>query len=172
MTTYGYPKGGTITKAPDAVSEDVDGRRAVIPGGLSVTPGGTEAGAVLLAVQDQANYDITDDSVKPLWVVVPDGTQAGAVSDGKGGWTNPEPGPVVLSPMQFYLAFAPAERVAIKASTLPLVAEFWQTFELAIQTNTTIQTGLQSIVDGVNELVAAKLIDQSRVADILAGVAQ
>lgn len=172
MTTYGYPRGGTITKAPDTVTEDEAGVRTVTPGAVTVTPGSVSAGAVLIAVQSQESHEATDPTVKPLWIPVPDGTLAGAVSDGEGGWTNPDPGPVVLSPMQFYLAFTPTERVAIKASTDPLVAEFWQTFELAVQTATVIHTGLASVTDGVNALVTANLINANRVADVLAGVPQ
>jgi hypothetical protein len=189
MTTYGYPAGGTITKAPDTVTQAPDviteteedgvlvrtvtpGAVTVTPGAVTVTPGSVEAGAVLLAVQSAASHAATHGSVQALWVEVPDGTLPGAVSDGEGGWANPDPDPVVLTPMQFYLAFTPAERVAIKASTNPLVQEFWQTFELAVQTNTSIHTALQSVVDGVNALATAGLIAEGRVADILAGVPQ
>jgi GTPase involved in cell partitioning and DNA repair len=86
MALYGYPMGGSIA----------NGR------------GSTQAGRALISVQCQESYDATDDtrakddeghdvgfSAKDLWISVPDGTQAGAVSNGDGTWTNPSPRPSV-----------------------------------------------------------------------------
>ncbi len=55
----------------------------------------------------------------------------------------------ILSPMQFYLAFTPAERINIKKSTDPMVMEFWATYELAAQTNHNIDPNLVSVQEGL-----------------------
>jgi len=67
-----------------------------------------------------------------------------------GAWvTGPYP---TLTPMQFYLAFTPAERINIKKSTDPMVAEFWATYELAAQTNHNIDPNLVSVQEGLTWL--------------------
>lgn len=43
-----------------------------------------------------------------------------------------------LTPMQFYLKFTVAERIAVKASIDPLVKEFWETYQVALQTGSNI----------------------------------
>lgn len=44
----------------------------------------------------------------------------------------------ILTPMAFYLRFQVQERISIKASQDPVVKEFWATYLLALQTNSTI----------------------------------
>lgn len=124
---------------------------------------------------------------------VPDGTVSGATLVA-GVWTNPAPivieptEPVVtypgLTPMQFYLAFKPAERIALKTSTDPMVQEFWATYQLAVQTGTSIEMGLQSNQDAIAYLAIPKtaqtplgtagpgILTAERVAQVLMGAAQ
>ena len=87
-----------------------------------------------------------------------------------------------LTPMQFYLAFTPGERMAIKTSTDPVVVEFWATYQLAVQLNDSINPNLPSIAGAVEYLSITNRLPSvtpevtyilpSRVAQILAGVAQ
>ena len=60
----------------------------------------------------------------------------------------------LLTPMQFYLAFTPAERIAIKGSTDKMVMEFWATYELAVTTNDTINPNLTSVQGGLTYISA------------------
>jgi hypothetical protein len=55
----------------------------------------------------------------------------------------------ILTPMQFYLAFTPTERIAIKNSTDTNVKEFWATYELAVQLNEMIDPNLVSVQEGL-----------------------
>lgn len=120
------------------------------------------------------------------FVTVPDGTQNGATY-ANGTWTNPPApaaAPVVyphLTPMQFYLAFTPTERVAIKASADATVKEFWATYELAAQLNNTIDPNLVSVQEGLTYLATATtatppgagiLASTARIAQISNGVPQ
>ena len=124
---------------------------------------------------------------------VPDGTVSGATLV-DGVWTNPAPvvvtpaEPVVTyptrTPMAFYLSFAPMERIALKASTDPVVQEFWATYLLAVQTGADIDMSLQSNLDAISYLsipVTAQtpfgtpgpgILTAERVAQVLQGVAQ
>jgi len=49
----------------------------------------------------------------------------------------------VLTPMQFYLAFTISERIAIKTSTDPVVKEVWDTYQVALQTGSSIDLNLE-----------------------------
>ena len=120
------------------------------------------------------------------FITVPDGTQNGATY-ANGVWTNP-PAPTqaptrypVLTPMQFYLAFTPAERMAIKKSADPVVVEFWATYQLAAQLNNTIDPNLVSVQEALTYLATATtatppgagiLASTARIAQISAGVPQ
>ena len=139
------------------------------------------------------------------FTVVPDGTETGATY-ANGVWTNPPAvapvtAPVVyplLTPMQFYLAFAPKERMLLKAlantglpanSPLvsptnataipvdPVIAEFWATFEIAQQLNSHIDPNLTSVQEGLAYIAAPTsptpaVIASARIPQILAGIAQ
>ena len=119
------------------------------------------------------------------FVIVPDGTVQGSTESG-GVWTPPAPRPAPaatykpLAPMQFYLAFTPAERIAIKKSTDPDVIEFWATYQLAVQTNTTIDPNLISVQEGLDWLATPTtatpagpgILATSRITQILNGVQQ
>ena len=48
----------------------------------------------------------------------------------------------LLTPMQLYLKFTAMERIAIKTSPDPLVKEFWETYQIALQTNSFIDLNL------------------------------
>lgn len=128
----------------------------------------------IVALQSQESYDATDPSVQDTWVPVPDGTKPGASYDPFTGeiGPNPEPEAATLTAIQLYLAFAPAERIAIKTSTEPMVQEFWATYELAVQTGASIHMGSPSVTAMLAGLVAAEIIDEDRLADIRAGTPQ
>ena len=86
-----------------------------------------------------------------------------------------------LTPMAFYLAFTPTERMAIKKSTDVNVAEFWATYQLAAQTNTSIDPNLVSVQEGLTYLATATtatppgagiLASAARIAQISQGIPQ
>ena len=123
------------------------------------------------------------------FIAVPDDVRPGWILN-NGSWSAPpppepftpppQPFPNLL-PMQFYMAFKPTERMAIKASTDPHVVEFWATYQLAVQTNSPINPNLVSVVEGLTYLATPTtatppgvgiLADVSRVAEIQAGVPQ
>lgn len=112
------------------------------------------------------------------FVTVPDGTENGDLFDGK-VWSKPAaaaPAPVLLpklTPMTFYLAFSPAERIAIKASTDPVVMEFWDTYQRAERTDTAVDPNLLSVQEGLTYLVQRGVLASSdRIAQILNGQPQ
>ena len=83
--------------------------------------------------------------------------------------------------MQFYLAFAPTERMAIKKSTDVNVVEFWATYQLAAQLNNTIDPNLISIQEALTYLAttttatpagAGILASTARIAQISNGIPQ
>lgn len=88
-----------------------------------------------------------------LWVcgdqnfVDPDGTAFEVVSSNY----------QTLTPMQFYMAFTPAERIAIKKSTDPIIEEFWDTYQLAAQLNNVVDPNLASIVEGLDYMAATNV---------------
>lgn len=157
---------------------------------------GRPIGLKIAVVQSVDSYNATHDSVQDLWVSLPDtvhecSTTTLAPEEGESlqtwadrvtaaeGWAPPPaptPVPAVLTPMAFYLAFTPAERIAIKTSTDPQVGEFWATFQLALQTGTNVDTGLVSITAGLAYISThpegAPLVHPDRVPAILAGTPQ
>ena len=87
----------------------------------------------------------------------------------------------ILTPMQLYLAFTPAERIAIKKSTDPDVIEFWATYQLSVQTNTPIDPNLISVQEGLDWLATPTtatppgpgiLASTARIAQISEGIPQ
>jgi hypothetical protein len=137
--------------------------------------------------QQHAIADCFHADVAAMFRECPAGTVVGAVVDANGTWTAPAATPVAaprlasLTPMQFYLAFTPAERIAIKASTDAVVKEFWATYELAVQTNTPIDPNLVSVQEGLAYLAAPTtatppgaglLAGTQRISQILSGLAQ
>lgn len=121
-------------------------------------------------------------SVAATFVTVPDGTANGDRKTGS-TWkkyvppTTDAAPPAVelprLTPMTFYLAFSPAERMKIKTSADPLVAEFWDTYQRAERTDTDVDPNLISIQEGLGYLVQVGILaSASRVPDLLAGIPQ
>src|SRR5487761_1979388 len=108
-------------------------------------------------VVTQAAHDTFNSTVQALFTACPTNVTAG-YTYANGTWTAPvaPPTPPVvyrqLTPMQFYLAFTPAERMAIKKSTDVNVEEFWATYQLAAQTNTPIDPNLVSVQEGLTYL--------------------
>lgn len=115
-----------------------------------------------------------------LFVPCPPEAAAGSVLAGK-KWTHPAAGaqermaqpPRSLSVMEFYLAFTPAERIAIKDSKDRLVQEFWATYEMAVRTESAVDVNLPSVLGALEYLATSvKMFDAARIPDILAGVPQ
>ncbi|MGF6837081.1 hypothetical protein QF001_000948 [Paraburkholderia youngii] len=142
--------------------------------------------------------------VAALFTAVPDGTKAGA-TESNGTWTNPPaaaapaPAPTVydlLTPMQFYLAFATKERMMLKAlattglpansafnSTAtaipvdPIIEEFWATYQMAVSSGAHVDPNLASIQEALEYLTGPTaptpaVITSARIPQILAGIAQ
>lgn len=120
------------------------------------------------------------------FIEVPDQVEDGWILE-NGEWSAPpappapEPTPHLyqsLSAMQFYLAFKPSERIAIKNSSDENVKEFWDTYTLAVQTNSSINPNLTSVQTGLTYLAtpapsgAGILASMDRVEEISNGVAQ
>lgn len=63
-----------------------------------------------------------------------------------------------LTPMQFYMAFTPAERIALKKSTDPIIEEFMATYNLAAQLNNVVDPNLASIVEGLEYMAATNQV--------------
>lgn len=86
-----------------------------------------------------------------------------------------------LTPMTFYLAFTPAERIKIKASTDAEVMEFWDTYQRAERTETMVDPNLVSVQEGLAYLAQQPndtppgpgiLASRDRIEQILAGIPQ
>lgn len=136
------------------------------------------------------------------FVEVPAGTQAGATmaEDGK-TWIAPEATGGegsnatvydLLTPMQFYVAFTPTERMKLKALATtgiaatdstpeypvdPVIAEFWATYQMAVSAGAHIDPNLPSTQEALEYLAnpsapTPQVITADRIPQILAGVAQ
>lgn len=71
----------------------------------------------------------------------------------------------LLTPVQFHNAFSVTERIKIKASTDPIVKEFWNTFELAAsQPGETIDTSSAAVVGGLAYIAGATSAPQPVIA--------
>lgn len=83
----------------------------------------------------------------------------------------PSPAPLpLLAPLAFYLAFTPAERIAIKASEDATVREFWETFEMLRAAGLPIDPNLTSVRQGLAYLLSQKILaNAERVDAILRG---
>jgi hypothetical protein len=119
-------------------------------------------------------------AIAALFIECPDTVVIGSVKSGD-AWVAPtpvEPKPALLpllTPMTFYLAFTPAERIAIKKSTDEQVVEFWATYQLAVQLDKPIDPNLVSVREAIEYLAtpgAAILASSDRIAQILNGVPQ
>ncbi|OFA04068.1 hypothetical protein [Duganella sp. HH101] len=85
-----------------------------------------------------------------------------------------------LTPMTVYMAFTPAERIAIKASKDPMVAEFWAMYQLSVQLDKPTDPNLASVRDIIAYLAKPAspgpgggiLASPERVQQILAGIPQ
>jgi len=82
----------------------------------------------------------------------------------------PAPVPPKVSPVEFKLLFTAPERVAIKASTDPIVQDFFSIVEDTRLTH--VDLGLQSTQDALSYLEAQGLIAAGRKDEILTGVVQ
>lgn len=82
----------------------------------------------------------------------------------------PAPVPPKVSPIEFKLLFTSLERVAIKASTDPIVQDFFSIVEDPRLTH--VDLGLQSTQDALAYLETLELIAAGRKAEILTGKPQ
>lgn len=141
---------------------------------------------VVVEIVTPEAYATFNPSVQALFVPCPTTVTVG-YTYANGLWIAPVVPPAlpikypILSPMQFYLAFTPAERIAIKKSQDPEVIEFWATYQLAVQLNATIDPNLVSVQQGLEYLAAPAtatppgagiLASMTRVTEISNGVAQ
>jgi hypothetical protein len=124
-------------------------------------------------------------AIAAQFVPCPDTVVVGAVKSGA-TWTNPAavtpptPPLPLLTPMTLYLAFTPAERIAIKASTDAMVKEFWATYQLSVQLEKPTDPNLVSVQSMLAYLAAPVspgpgagiLASPDRIAQILAGIPQ
>jgi hypothetical protein len=86
----------------------------------------------------------------------------------------------LLTPMTLYMAFKPAERIAIKASVDPMVQEFWAMYQLSVQLQKPTDPNLVSVRTAIAYLAApvdpgpgAGILESpERVDEILAGIPQ
>lgn len=86
----------------------------------------------------------------------------------------------LLTPMTLYMAFTPTERIKIKASTDPLVIEFWAMYQLSVQLNKPTDPNLISVQEALAYLAAPVSAGQGagilasveRVQQVLAGIPQ
>lgn len=112
---------------------------------------------------------------------VPDEVQVGWGRNEDGEWEAPTPTPEPtpaptespkVSPVEFKLLFAPAERVAIKAAraTDPVIDDFYDIVEDPRLTH--VDLGLQSTKDALSYMVAQGLLTEERRLEILAGQVQ
>jgi len=86
----------------------------------------------------------------------------------------------LLTPMTLYMAFTPAERIAIKASKDPQVMEFWDMYQLSVTLNKPTDPNLVSVREALAYLAAPVspgpgagiLASAARVEQIRQGIAQ
>ncbi|HEX7642035.1 MAG TPA: hypothetical protein VF472_07455 [Burkholderiaceae bacterium] len=140
--------------------------------------------AISSTVDGAEPYQVPDASpVDVGWTV--------AMQDGLPVFTAPNLYPL-LSTMQFYMAFTPAERMLIKAlagsgipatagsaaiAPDPVIVEFWQTFQMAVQLNSQVDPNLKSTQEPLAYLAnptapTPPVIAAGRIPQILAGIAQ
>jgi len=131
-------------------------------------------------IKNIASGEIDAVASLPLWI-------EGVWECGDQRFTDPAktlyemPTTLQLTAMALYLAFTPAERIAIKKSTDPIVEDFWATYELAADQKATIDPTLASFVAGLTYLATPTtatppgpgiLASPARIAQIQAGIAQ
>lgn len=158
----------------------VTGHGTVFSSGAVVTSGDPNATAYVVD---------TDSPVDVGWTCV--------VTDGQPVFTAPTAATyALLTPMQFYLAFATAERMKLKALATtglpansafnsatteilpdPIIEEFWATYQMAVQSNAHIDPNLPSIQEALEYLAnptapTPQVITADRIPSILHGVAQ
>ncbi|MYM89557.1 hypothetical protein GTP91_20560 [Rugamonas sp. FT82W] len=142
--------------------------------GLVVGQGYVAASSVSItsSAPDAQEYQLEDDSLVDIgWsCTLVDGNPVFAPS------TALQP----LTPMTLYMAFTPAERIAIKASKDPMVAEFWSMYQLSVQLDKPTDPNLASVRDIITYLAKPAspgpgggiLSSPERVQQILAGIPQ
>lgn len=86
----------------------------------------------------------------------------------------------LLTPMTLYMAFTPSERIAIKTSNDPMVAEFWNMYQLSAQLQKPTDPNLPSVREAITYLAtpispgpgAGILASAARIEQILQGIPQ
>lgn len=140
---------------------------------------------VIVVLEGFTISDMVHADILGLFVEVPDGTVNGS-KEVNGVWVAPEPEVLAappyttLTPMQFYLAFTPAERIAIKSNTDPHVQEFLATLNLSIQLKENVDPNLVSVQEALQFLATSTtaepagpgILAESRITEILQGIPQ
>lgn len=123
-------------------------------------------------VEGTVNFALPDESVVDVgWTV--------SLVSGRPEFSPPALLPL-LTPMTLYMAFKPAERIAIKASVDPLVQEFWAMYQLSVQLQKPTDPNLPSVREAIGYLAAPVepgpgagiLASAERIGEILAGIPQ
>jgi hypothetical protein len=141
----------------------------VVSHGVALAPGVLIGTSIL----DTVEHQLPDDS--PVDVGWQCEIESGAVEFSPPAVVLP-----LLTPMTLYMAFTPAERIEIKASKDPMVAEFWAMYELSAQLNKPTDPNLVSVKEAVAYLAAPVspgpgagiLTSAARVQQILQGIPQ
>jgi hypothetical protein len=111
-------------------------------------------------IEGATAHTVPDDSPVDIgWAVVE--------TDGQLEFTAPAPLLPLLTPMTLYMAFQPAERVAIKASKDPMVTEFWTMYQLSVDLQKPTDPNLVSVRKALEYLAAP--VEPGPGAGILAG---
>ncbi len=120
--------------------------------------------------------DVFPEALAAQFVACPKATQPNDhIRDGKLVPAPAPPAPLLplLSATAFYLAFTPAERIAIKTSDDVMVQEFWETFEMLRAAKSLIDPNLSSVRDGLAYLHSLGVISSpERIDQIRTGVPQ
>ncbi len=143
-----------------------------------------DATGVVLETCDAAAIATHEPNLASTFVPCPDGVVAGAKRNANGSWVAyvppviaPPPLPL-LTPMTLYMAFTPAERIAIKASMDPMVQEFWAMYQMSVQLGAMTDPNLVSVQEALTYLAAPKpggpgiLVSVDRIDQIKNGVPQ
>lgn len=134
----------------------------------------------VIALNDEEGFAQTHDSVKNLWRMVPEETQIGSTLDGS-KWSHPAPQRRLrISPVEFKMAFAMQERLAIRQARSysgddPAQAEAAMVIDdwfgiIEDPRLTMVDLELPQTKEGLSYLVSAGILTAARKAEIEAGL--
>lgn len=137
----------------------------------------------VIGLNNLEGYALLDDSIKSMWVSVPDDTQLFATANDDGTFTSPvaltQTRARTVDSNEFFAMFTAFEEVGIRdfaggakvgdnaqvATARKVVAVLLGRLERAV----TVNLDLQANIDGVNFLVSLGLLTPARATEILAG---